>query len=482
MTNKTDLQDRLPRLLDELAETTRIDDTTTDFDPNRLTVVAMRTGDRRNLRPILGAAAAITLVIGGLVVLSNRSEQPATSPPDATPAVSAPPPTTAPTTTANTPPVVGVTFASLPAGFALVEADSDRFAGYEWKVQTRFYTADPDKPETAATFAVTMMPADSFVIDIPADAITVALSAVDGSIYDHPQTGARTVSYQLNDNVYTITGYRVTDDEIIAVANNTRPAGTGHDNYGAVVDPAGLPDGVEEVYIGGSWFERWFIGKNALTQPIPMARWDSDTSSLWAMVVQQNPRWLPLGRIGWDTVTDTTIHGQPAFVVSTADQPGFLSISWVEDGAITYMVGSQGLDEATLIELAEQLQPATTTEWNDMVATTVVETTQTVPPTNAASTTDSGPASMEAFCAEYASLQDRQSESYVGSSEHLADIDGLLAVAPDSVTSDLATFRDYLSSGAIDSDANPDSNLTENWPSEVQSAIASTQAFAAENC
>jgi hypothetical protein len=89
---------------------------------------------------------------------------------------------------------------------------------------------------------------------------------------------------------------------------------------------------------------------------------------------------------------------------------------------------------------------------------------------------------MEAFCAEYASLQERQPASYVGSSEHLADIDGLLAVAPVSATSDLATFRDYLSSGVIDSDANPDSNLTENWPSEVQSAIASTQAFAAENC
>jgi hypothetical protein len=105
-----------------------------------------------------------------------------------------------------------------------------------------------------------------------------------------------------------------------------------------------------------------------------------------------------------------------------------------------------------------------------------------MPDTESGDSTDSGPASVEAFCAEYASLQDRQPESYVGSSEHLADIDGLLAVAPDSMTSDLVTFRDYLSSGVIDSDANPDSTMTENWPSEVQSAIASTQAFAAENC
>lgn len=96
--------------------------------------------------------------------------------------------------------------------------------------------------------------------------------------------------------------------------------------------------------------------------------------------------------------------------------------------------------------------------------------------------TDSGSASVEAFCIEYASLQGERPESYVGSPEHVAAIEGLLAVAPGSVTADIATFRDYLSSGAIDSDADPESNLPENWPDEVQTAIASTQAFAAENC
>jgi hypothetical protein len=61
-------------------------------------------------------------------------------------------------------------------------------------------------------------------------------------------------------------------------------------------------------------------------------------------------------------------------------------------------------------------------------------------------------------------------------------IEGLLSVASDPVASDVVAFRDYLSSGAIDSEANPDSNLTENWPGEVQTAIARTQDFAAENC
>ena len=89
---------------------------------------------------------------------------------------------------------------------------------------------------------------------------------------------------------------------------------------------------------------------------------------------------------------------------------------------------------------------------------------------------------MEAFCIEYASLQVERPESYVGSPEQVADADGLLAVAPASVAADLAALRDYLASGAIDSDADPDSNLIENWPDDVQTAIANTEAFVAESC
>jgi hypothetical protein len=61
-------------------------------------------------------------------------------------------------------------------------------------------------------------------------------------------------------------------------------------------------------------------------------------------------------------------------------------------------------------------------------------------------------------------------ESYVGSPEHVADINGLLAVAPDAARADVVIFRDYLSSGAIDSEGEPESNSIENWPADVQSA------------
>ena len=102
--------------------------------------------------------------------------------------------------------------------------------------------------------------------------------------------------------------------------------------------------------------------------------------------------------------------------------------------------------------------------------------------TRSSESTDSDSVDVEAFCVEFASLGGERPESYVGSAEQVADIEGLLAVAPDSVAADVAIFRDYLSSGAIDSESDPESNLTENWPDEVQTAIASTQTFAAENC
>ena len=107
---------------------------------------------------------------------------------------------------------------------------------------------------------------------------------------------------------------------------------------------------------------------------------------------------------------------------------------------------------------------------------------EATPVSGSSESTASGSASVEAFCAEYVSLQGERPESYVGSPEHVADADGLLAVAPGSIAADVATLRDYLSSGAIDSEADPESNLIGNWPDEVQTAVASTETFVAENC
>lgn len=361
MTTKIDITDRLGPLLDELAQSTPIDETDAEFEPHRLTAINIDIAHRRPVVAALSAAAAVVLLVGGFVVVANRAEPFGSASPIETTPIN----TDAPTSEDRA--VGPLTFNPVPAGWSLTGATNDAFANTSWDVKTRFYTADAQRPETAATFAVSMAPAEIIGWDAPAEATTVTVHGVEASLYDDEGTGGRALSYVLADQLYIVKGYRVTDDEIITVAANTAPAGPGHDNYGAVVDPAGLPAGVEEVYIGGSGFERWFIGKNALTHPIPATHWESETSSVWIYSIQQNPRWLPLTRIGWTTVTDTTVHGQPAFILTADSEPEFRGVNWIE-GGVTYLVGSRNLDDNQLLDLVHQLRLASDDEWTEMLA------------------------------------------------------------------------------------------------------------------
>ena len=87
-----------------------------------------------------------------------------------------------------------------------------------------------------------------------------------------------------------------------------------------------------------------------------------------------------------------------------------------------------------------------------------------------------------AFCEVLSELGGEQPESYVGSDEHVADTDRLLAVSPPSVSEDVSVFRDVLASGFIDSETDPASNETANWPDDVQAAVGDIRSFGAETC
>lgn len=86
------------------------------------------------------------------------------------------------------------------------------------------------------------------------------------------------------------------------------------------------------------------------------------------------------------------------------------------------------------------------------------------------------------FCEVFADVGGEQPESYVGSEQHVSDIERLLAVAPPEVSGDLEMFRDFVASGSIDTTEDPASNETTSWPDEVQAAVSQLQAFGAENC
>ena len=90
-------------------------------------------------------------------------------------------------------------------------------------------------------------------------------------------------------------------------------------------------------------------------------------------------------------------------------------------------------------------------------------------------------ASVEGFCAELALLDGERPESYVGSDEHISDVERLLAASPPEIQSEVERFRDFLASGAVSADA-PDSNLHDNWPTEVQAAVTAIADYRAGNC
>jgi hypothetical protein len=90
-------------------------------------------------------------------------------------------------------------------------------------------------------------------------------------------------------------------------------------------------------------------------------------------------------------------------------------------------------------------------------------------------------ASLDAYCAEVSILDVERPESYVGSPEQIADIDGLIALAPSDVSGELSTLRAYLASGAITA-ADPESNVIANWPTEVQAAVAAVDGYRTANC
>ncbi|MEM9042533.1 MAG: hypothetical protein AAGD33_21820 [Actinomycetota bacterium] len=119
---------------------------------------------------------------------------------------------------------------------------------------------------------------------------------------------------------------------------------------------------------------------------------------------------------------------------------------------------------------------------DDAPAATSIEDTTTAPVDEGStlpSTTGSG---LAPFCSMFTSLQGEVPEEYVGSADHVTDIEALLAVAPTDVASEIDEYRAFLASGVVDASIDPESTQFDNWPSEIQAAILDVQAFANDAC
>lgn len=174
----------------------------------------------------------------------------------------------------------------------------------------------------------------------------------------------RSVTFTLGGITDVLTANNLSDDDLLLAADHVRAA---DDGYGAVIDPAaGLSNGLTE-RAAGTMIETFFISRTALEHPVPQTHWTTESASFWVSALTEDSALLPLHRLGYATVTDTTVHGQPAYITTLGDfQPEYRGVTWSENG-VTYLAGSNMLDDNTVVTYASLLRPATTNEWNELI-------------------------------------------------------------------------------------------------------------------
>ena len=312
------------------------------------------------------AAAAIVVVgVGALVAV----QRPDSETPDVAPATQPPSPGAE---TAAVAPGGMMLFDPLPDGLAnavlTAEPGPDPVAvpvAPERDWVRRWYTSAMDQPELHSHLEVasvfTTQQIDPPTVD---DATAVTVQGVEGWLYDDPFGSGRSVVFHDGQTMFVLTGYQLSDDELLLAAENTGLADAS--SVGAVVDSAALPAELVERAVGTA-FESHFLPLESQQHPSPLMHWDAAETSVWLQTITEDPALVPLHRLGYDTVTDTTVRDQPAFVTTIASQPSYVGVTWSENG-ITYLLGSLGLGRDTLIEYANLLRPATSSEWGNLVA------------------------------------------------------------------------------------------------------------------
>jgi hypothetical protein len=84
------------------------------------------------------------------------------------------------------------------------------------------------------------------------------------------------------------------------------------------------------------------------------------------------------------------------------------------------------------------------------------------------------------FCELLAEADGEVEESYLGSADHRAQLDGLVAAAPEDVRPDLELFRDHVRTSV--SASAPGSADIANYPDPVVAAIERVQQHRADRC
>lgn len=231
----------------------------------------------------------------------------------------------------------------------------------------------------------------------------------------------------------------------------------------AVAELVGLPDGLEARNAEDNEAGR-LIGYNRLPR---------DLHNFDVSVMSSDPEVRPLvdaidqslnNSLYPGTVTE--VRGHPALVRPATDggQVFGYEVVWDErpDLQITVLDSRYEQDQPiatpeSALALVDHVQGMTEAQWELLTGSPTGE-----------------------FCSLVAAGADVP-ESYIGSTDHHADIASMLAVAPLKLRTQLQTLLDFLDSGAIDPNR-PDAKLIENWPPTVQSATGDLSRFSSDVC
>ena len=124
-----------------------------------------------------------------------------------------------------------------------------------------------------------------------------------------------------------------------------------------------------------------------------------------------------------------------------------------------------------------ETQPSSSATPTPKPAPAPADTSVLAPPSTAAV----DPVSVVQLCRALSILDVQVPESYVGSSRHIADLDSLIAIASGRVRDDLVVVRTYIASGVVTA-ADPQSNVIDNWPADVQASVAAIRQFRTARC
>lgn len=355
------LEDRLPTALDNLANTPPVPDVG-EFDPHQ-PFPARPLQERSGSKRLLAAAAAVAAIgVGGLVIASNRSTPAPVA--DSVPVPQTPAPTLPPVAAAAPGPDGALLLPSA-ASLQPLSIEQGALAG---TARVAWYGTAVSQPETDTYLRVRALdlgPAPDSGPQCVVDQTTVTATLSDGASAcleerDVSADPTGTIERRVGAYIVIIDGH-ASDDLLIAAAENLAP---GRSAGSFQIEAAGLPEGVELLATGVGVSDFAYVPDADATgdDMISTIYVDDQSKSIFYLATRSNPDALATHRLGFGSVSDTTVRGQPGFFRTLDNEPSYLGLVWHENG-FTYQLGSQRLTQPELLDIVDQLTVATQADW-----------------------------------------------------------------------------------------------------------------------